>query len=162
MPAPTVAFSCSYNPIEQFITVKYFGLHQSGAVVHLISPIKSRLVSDGILCCSVAGPSTCIYIIAGCLTSLQAVLVPGLHCEYQVWGKRSPREAAANCICLDLQPLHDYILRTICSLLPSNPSEDTADRLGSGVVAAEFVMLELLDCAACRLLLPYGWLGHSY
>ncbi|DBA94877.1 TPA: hypothetical protein ACH3X1_016747 [Trebouxia sp. C0004] len=69
VPAPAVAFSCNDNPIEQVTTFTYVGLHfhQSVAVVHLISPIKSKAggswagVSGGILCCSVARPSTCIY-----------------------------------------------------------------------------------------------------
>ncbi|DBB00153.1 TPA: hypothetical protein ACH3X1_016723 [Trebouxia sp. C0004] len=47
--APAVAFSCNDNPIEQVTTFKYLSLHfhQSGAVVHLISPIKSMAGGSG-------------------------------------------------------------------------------------------------------------------
>ncbi|KAA6426490.1 MAG: hypothetical protein FRX49_03600 [Trebouxia sp. A1-2] len=43
-PVPAVACSCNNNPVEQGTTFKYLGLHidQSGAVAHLISPIKSK------------------------------------------------------------------------------------------------------------------------
>ncbi len=43
-PVPAVAFSCNGNPIEQIATFKYLGLHfhLSVAVVHFISPIKSK------------------------------------------------------------------------------------------------------------------------
>ncbi|DBA94454.1 TPA: hypothetical protein ACH3X1_002049 [Trebouxia sp. C0004] len=44
VPVPAVAFSCNGNPVEQVTTFKYLGLHfhQSGAVAHLITPIKSK------------------------------------------------------------------------------------------------------------------------
>ncbi len=43
VPAPAVAF-CNGNPIEQVTSFKYLGLHfhQSGAVAHLVTPIKSK------------------------------------------------------------------------------------------------------------------------
>ena len=42
VPALAVAFSSNDNPVEQVTIFNYMGLHshQSGAVVHLISPIK--------------------------------------------------------------------------------------------------------------------------
>ena len=44
VPAPAVTFSCNGNSIEQIATFKYSGLHfhPSSAVLHLISPIKSK------------------------------------------------------------------------------------------------------------------------
>ncbi len=44
VPAPAVAFLCNGNPIEQVTPFKYLGLHfhQSGAVAHLVTPIKSK------------------------------------------------------------------------------------------------------------------------
>ena len=44
VPAPPAAFTCNGNPIEQVATFKYLSLHfhESGAVVHLINPVKSK------------------------------------------------------------------------------------------------------------------------
>ncbi len=44
VPAPAVAFLCNGNPVEQVTCFKYLGLHfhQSGAVAHLVTPIKSK------------------------------------------------------------------------------------------------------------------------
>ena len=44
MAAPVVAFTCNGNPAEQVATFKYLGLHfhQSGSIVHLVTPIKSK------------------------------------------------------------------------------------------------------------------------
>ncbi len=56
--------------------------------------------------------------------------MPVLQYGCQVWGTHSPRVAAANRACLDLQRLHNYYLRTICDLLPSTPYKMLLAELG--------------------------------
>ena len=44
VPAPAVYFTCNGNTVEQVATYEYLGLHfhQSGSIVHLVTPIKAR------------------------------------------------------------------------------------------------------------------------
>ncbi len=132
VPAPAVAFSCNDNPIEQVTTFKYLGLHfhQSGAVAHLISPIKSRAGGSWAAVQRRHSLLQCGKTINLHLHLLQAVLVPVLQYGCQVWSMHSPRVAAANSSRLDLQRLYDYYLRTICGLLPSTPRKILLAELG--------------------------------
>ncbi|DBA97433.1 TPA: hypothetical protein ACH3X1_015152 [Trebouxia sp. C0004] len=106
--APAVAFSCNDNPIEQVTTFKYLGLHfhQSGPVVHLISPIKSKAGGSWAAVQGRRSLLQCSKTIKLQLHLLQAVLVPVLQYGCQVWGMHSPRVAAANRARLDLQRMY--------------------------------------------------------
>ncbi len=111
---------------------KYLGLHfhQSGAVVHLISPIKSKAGGSWAAVQRRHSLLRCGRTINLYLHLLQAVLVPVLQYGCQVWGMHNPRVAAANRARLDLQRLYDYYLRTICGLLPSAPRRILLAELG--------------------------------
>ena len=61
---------------------------------------------------------------------LQAVLVPVLQYECQIWGMHSPRVAVANDARAALQRLYDYCLRTVCRLSPSTPRKLLLTELG--------------------------------
>ena len=132
VPAPAVAFSCNDNPIEQVNTFKYLGLHscQSGAVTHLISPIKSKAGGSWATVQGRHSLLQCGRTINLHLHLLQAVLVPVLQYGCQVWGMHSPSVAAANRARLDLQRLYDYYLTTVCGLLPSTPRRILLAELG--------------------------------
>ncbi len=121
VPAPAVAFSCNDNPIEQVTSFKYLGLHfhQTGAVAHLVTPIKSKAGGSWAAVQRRHSLLQCGKTINLHLHLLQAVLVSVLLYGCQVWGMHSPRVATANRARLDLQRLYDYYLRTICGLLPS-------------------------------------------
>ena len=93
---------------------------QSGAVVHLISPIKSKAGSSWAAVQRRHSTLQCGKTVNMQL-HLQAVLVPVLQYGCQVWGMHSPRVAAANHVHLDLQRLYDHYPGTICALLPSTP-----------------------------------------
>ncbi len=123
VPAPAVAFSCNDNPSEQVTTFKYLGLHfhQSGAVAHLVTPIKSKAGGSWAAVQRRHSLLQCGKTINLHLHLIQAVLVSVLLYGCQVWGMHSPRAAAANCARLDLRRLYGYYLRTICGLLPSTP-----------------------------------------
>ena len=124
-PAPEsgAAFCCNGNPVEQVATFKYLGLHfhESGALEHLISPIRSKAGGSWAAVQRRHPLLQCGNTVNLQLHLLQAVLVPVLQYGCQVWGMHSPRVAAANRACLDLQRLYDYYLRAICDLLPSTP-----------------------------------------
>ena len=81
VPAPAVAFSCNGNAVEQVATFKYLGLHfhQSGAVVHLISPIKSKAGGFWAAVQQRHSLLQCGKTINLHLHLLQAVLVPVLQ-----------------------------------------------------------------------------------
>ncbi len=123
VPAPAVAFLCNANPIEQVISFKYLGLHfhQSGAVAHLVTPIKSKAGGSWAAVQRRHSLLQCGKNINLHLHLLQAVLVSVLLYGCQVWGMHSPCVAAANRARLDLQHLYEYYLRTICGLMPSTP-----------------------------------------
>ncbi len=132
VPAPAVAFLCNGNPIEQVTSFKYLGLHfhQSGAVAHLVTPIKSKAGGAWAAVQRRHSLLQCGKTINLHLHLLQAVLVSVLLYGCQVWGMHSPRVAAANRARLDLQRLYDYYLRTICGLLPSTPRRMLLVELG--------------------------------
>ncbi len=132
VPTPAVAFSCNDNPIEQVTAFKYSGLHfhQSGAVAHLINPIKSKAGGSWAAVQRRHSLLQCGNTVNLHLHLLQTVLVPVLQHGCQVWGMHSPRAAAASRACLDLQRLYDYYLRTICGLLPSTPRRILLAELG--------------------------------
>jgi len=132
VPAPAVAFLCNDNPIEQVTTFKYLGLHfhQSGAVAHLVTTIKSKAGGSWAAVQQRHSLLQCGRTINSHLHLLQAVLVSALLYGCQVWGMHSPRVAAANRARLDLQRLYDYYLRTICGLLPSTPRRMLLAELG--------------------------------
>ncbi|DBB02820.1 TPA: hypothetical protein ACH3X1_016715 [Trebouxia sp. C0004] len=81
VPAPAVAFSCNDNPIEQVTSFKYLGLHfhQSGAVAHLVTPIRSKAGGSWAAVQrrhSLLQGGTCIYIycrLSWCLSCCMAV-----------------------------------------------------------------------------------------
>ena len=118
VPAPAAAFSCNGNPIEQ-VAFQVLGLyfHQSGAVVLLVNPIKLKAGGSWAAVQRRHSLLQCGRTVNLQLHLLQAVLVPVLQYGCQIRGMHSPRVAAANRACLDLQPLHDYYLRTFCGLL---------------------------------------------
>ena len=126
------AFPCNGNPVEQVATFIYLGLHfhESGALEHLINPIKSK--AGG----SRAAVQRRHSLLQGGNTAnlqlhlLQAVLLPVLQYGCQVRGMHSPHVAAANLARLDLQRLYDYYLSTICDLLPSTPRKMLLAELG--------------------------------
>ena len=132
VPAPAVAFSCNDNPIEQVTSFKYLGLHfhQTGAVAHLVTPIKSKAGGSWAAVQRRHSLLQCGKTINLHLHLLQAVLVSVLLYGCQVWGMHSPRVATANRARLDLQRLYDYYLRTICGLLPSTPRRMLLAELG--------------------------------
>ena len=96
---------CNGNAVKQVATFKYLGLHfhQSGAVVHLIDPIKSGgswaavQRRHSLLQC---GKSVNLQ-----LHLKKAVLVPVIQFGCQMWGMHSPRVAAADHARLALQCL---------------------------------------------------------
>jgi len=96
VPAPAMVFSCNGNAVKQVATFKYLGLHfhQSGAVVHLIDPIKSGgswaavQRRHSLLQC---GKSVNLQ-----LHLKKAVLVHVIQFGCQMWGMHSPRVAAAD------------------------------------------------------------------
>ncbi len=132
VPAPAVAFSCNDNPIEQVTSFKYLGLHfhQTGAVAHLVTPIKSKAGGSWAAVQRWHSLLQCGKTINLHLHLLQAVLVSVLLYGCQVWGMHSTRVATPNCARLDLQRLYDYYLRTICGLLPSTPRRMLLAELG--------------------------------
>ena len=132
VPAPAVAFSCNDNPIEQVTSFKYLGLHfhQTGAVAHVVTPIKSKAGGSWAAVQRRHSLLQCGKTINLHLHLLQAVLVSVLLYGCQVWGTHSPHVATANRARLDLQRLYDYYLRTICGLLPSTPRRMLLAELG--------------------------------
>ncbi|DBA92229.1 TPA: hypothetical protein ACH3X1_015936 [Trebouxia sp. C0004] len=94
--AAAVAFSCIDNPIEQVTTFKYLGFHfhQSGAVVHLISPIKSEAGGSWAAVQRRHSLLPCGKTIHLRLHLLQAVLVPVLQ-----YGVKCGHAQPACCCC---------------------------------------------------------------
>ncbi|DBB05393.1 TPA: hypothetical protein ACH3X3_15290 [Trebouxia sp. C0006] len=100
VPAPAVAFSCNDNPIEPVTSFKYLGLHfhQTGAVAHLVTPIKSKAGGSWAAVQRRHSLLQCGKTINLHLHLLQAVLVSVLLYGCQVWGMHSPRVATANAV----------------------------------------------------------------
>ena len=132
VPLSAAAFSCNGNLVEQVSTFKYLGLHfhESGALVHLINPVKSKAGGSWAAVQRRHSLLQCGKSVHLQLHLLQAVLVPVLQCGFQIWGMQSPRVAAVNYARSDLQRLYDYYLRTICDLLPSTPRKMLLAELG--------------------------------
>ena len=132
VPVTAATFSCNGNPVEQVPTFKYLGLHfhESGALMHLINPIKSKAGGSWAAVQRRHSLLQCGNTVNLQLHLLQAILVPVLQYGCQVWGMHSPRVATANRARSDLQCLYDYYLRTICDLLPSTPRKMLLAELG--------------------------------
>ena len=132
VPLSAAAFSCNGNLVEQVSSFKYLGLHfhESGALVHLINPVKSKAGGSWAAVQRRHSLLQCGKTVHLQLHLLQAVLVPVLQYGCQIWGMHSPRVAAVNYARSDLQRLYDYYLRTICDLLPSTPRKMLLAELG--------------------------------
>ena len=132
VPLSAAAFSCNGNLVEQVSTFKYLGLHfhESGALVHLINPVKSKAGGSWAAVQRRHSLLQCGKTVHLQLHLLQAVLVPVLQHGCQIWGMHSPRVAAVNYARSDLQRLYDYYLKTICDLLPSTPRKMLLAELG--------------------------------
>ncbi len=91
VPAPAVAFLCNDSPIEQITTFKYLGLHfhQSGAIVHLVTPIRSKAGGFWAAVQRRQSLLQCGNTIDLHLHLLQAVLVSVLLYGCQVWAAGS-------------------------------------------------------------------------
>ena len=86
VPLSVAAFSCNGNLVEQVSTFKYLGLHfhESGALVHLVNPVKSK--ADGSWAAVQRRHSLlqCGNTVNLQLHLLQAVLVPVLQYGCQI------------------------------------------------------------------------------
>ena len=128
----SVLFTCNGNSVEQVATFKYLGLHfhQSGAISHLIRPIKSKAGGSWATVQRRHSLLQCGKAINLHLRLLHAILVPVMQYGCEVWGMHSPRVAVANDARLGLQCLYDHYLRAICDLRPSTPRHMLLAELG--------------------------------
>ncbi len=127
-----VAFTCNGNPVEQVTSFRYLGLHfhQSGAISHVIQPIKAKAGGSWATVQRRHSLLQCGKAINLHLRLLHAILVPVMQYGCEVWGMHSPRVAIANGARSGLQHLYDHYLRTICDLRPSTPRKMMLAELG--------------------------------
>ncbi|KAL3138694.1 hypothetical protein ABBQ32_14201 [Trebouxia sp. C0010 RCD-2024] len=111
VPMVPVAFTCIGYPVEQVTSFKYLGLHfhQSGAISHVIHPIKAKAGGSWASVQRRHSLLQCGKAINLHLRLLHAVLVPVMQYGCEIWGMHSPHVAAANDARLGLQRLYDTI-----------------------------------------------------
>ena len=133
---------------------------QSGAVVHLINPIKSKAGGSWAAVQRRHSLLQCGRTVNLQLHLLQAVLVPALQYGCQIWGMHSPRVAAANHVWV----CNAYMITTsgqVCGLLQTTPCKILLAELGLLHLLQGFWWRQTLQFWTSLAALPAGTYYHT-
>ena len=108
-------FTCNGLPVEHVDTFKYLGLHfhTSGAISHLIAPMKAKAARSRGLVQQRHSQLRCGNTVNLMLSLLQSILVPALHNGCEIWGVHTPTSEAKLFFAARaaLQSIYDSFLR---------------------------------------------------